>query len=54
MENLPNLIKLSEDDDNYYYDDYFRDDIVYLYQLKNGTIIACFQNGMIKTFKLDI
>ena len=54
MENLPNLIKLSEDDDNYYYDDYYRDDIVYLYQLKNGTIIACFQNGMIKTFKLDI
>ena len=54
MENLPNLIKLSEDDYNYYYDDYYRDDIVYLYQLKNGTIIACFQNGMIKTFKLDI
>ena len=54
MEDLPDLLKLNDDIDDYYYDEYFRDDIIHLSQLKNGTIIACFQNGMIKTFKLDI
>ena len=54
MENLPDLIQLAEDDDLYYYDQYIRDDIVCLCQLKNGTIIACFQNGMIQSIKLDI
>ena len=54
MEDLPDILKLSDDIDDYYYDEYFRDEIVYLCQLKNGTIIACFQNGMIKSFKLDI
>lgn len=54
MENLPDLIQLAEDDDYYYYDQYIREDIVCLYQLKNGTIIACFQNGMIQSIKLDI
>ena len=54
MEDLPDLLKLNDDIDDYYYDEYFRDDIIHLCQLKNGTIIACFQNGMIKSFKLDI
>ena len=54
MEDLPDILKLSDDIDDYYYDEYFRDEIVYLCQFKNGTIIACFQNGMIKSFKLDI
>ena len=54
MEDLPDLLKLNDDIDDYYYDEYFRDDIIHLSQLKNGTIIACFQNGMIKSFKLDI
>ena len=54
MEDLPDLLKLIDDYDDYYYDEYFRDDIIYLCQLKNGTIIACFQNGMIQSFKLDI
>ena len=54
MESLPDLIQLAEDDDYYYYDQYIREDIVCLYQLKNGTIIACFQNGMIQSIKLDI
>lgn len=54
MENLPDLIQLTEDNEYYYYDDYYRDNIVCLAQLKNGTIIACYQNGMIQSFKLDI
>ena len=54
MEDLPDILKLSDDIDDYYYDEYFRDEIVYLCQFKNGTIIACFQNGMIKSFKLYI
>ena len=54
MENLPDLIQLAEDDDLYYYDQYIRDDIVCLCQLNNGTIIVCFQNGMIQSIKLDI
>lgn len=54
MENLPDLIQLTEDNEYYYYDDYYKDNIVCLAQLKNGTIIACYQNGMIQSFKLDI
>ena len=54
MEDLPDLLKLIDDYDDYYYDEYFRDDIIYLCQLKNGTIIACSQNGTVKTFKLYI
>ena len=54
MENLPDIIQLVEDNDDYYYDEYYRDDIVCLSQLKNGTIIACFQNGTIQSFKLYI
>ena len=54
MENLPDLIQLTEDKEYYYYNDYYKDNIVCLAQLKNGTIIACYQNGMIQSFKLDI
>lgn len=54
MENLPDLLELIDDNDDYYYDEYYRDDIVCLSQLKNGTIVACFQNGMIQSFKLYI
>ena len=54
MENLPDIIQLLEDNDDYYYDEYYRDDIVCLSQLENGAIIACFQNGMIQSFKLYI
>ena len=54
MENLPDIIQLVEDNDDYYYDEYYRDDIVCLSQLENGAIIACFQNGMIQSFKLYI
>ena len=54
MENLPDIIQLVDDNDDYYYDQYYRDDIVCLSQLKNGTIIACFQNGTIQSFKLYI
>ena len=54
MENLPDLLELIDNNDDYYYDDYYRDDIVCLSQLNNGTIVACFQNGMIQSFKLSI
>ena len=54
MENLPDIIQFVDDNDDYYYDEYYRDDIVCLSQLKNGTIIACFQNGTIQSFKLYI
>ena len=54
MENLPDIIQFVDDNDDYYYDEYYRDNIVCLSQLKNGTIIACFQNGMIQSFKLYI
>ena len=54
MENLPDLIELVDESDDYYYDEYYRDEIVYLYQLKNGNIIVCFQNGIIQSLKLYI
>ena len=54
MENLPDIIQLVDDNDDYYYVEYYRDDIVCLSQLNNGTIIACFQNGTIQSFKLYI
>ena len=51
---LPDLIELNSDLDNYYEYEYYSDEIVCLSQLKNGTIIACSQNGMIRTFKLYV
>lgn len=54
MENLPDLLELYDNGDDYYYDELYRDNIVCLSQLKNGTIIACFENGMIQSFKLYI
>ena len=51
---LPVLIELNSDLDNYYEYEYYSDEIVCLYQIKNGTIIACSQNGMIRTFKLYV
>ena len=54
MTNLPDLIELNSDLDNYYEYEYYSDEIVCLSQLKNGTIIACSQNGIIRTFKLYV
>ena len=54
MVNLPDLVELDNVIDYYYDYQYYGDEIMCLSQLKNGTIIACSQNGTIKTFKLYI
>ena len=54
MINLPDLVELDNVIDYYYDYQYYGDEIMCLSQLKNGTIIACSQNGTIKTFKLYI
>ena len=57
MEELPILIQLNNDDDEYYNDYYYNYDsyvekIVYLYKLKDGRIITCYQNGKIEICNL--
>ena len=54
MTTLPDLIEFNSDLDNYYEYEYYSDEIVCFSQLKNGTIIACSQNGIIRTFKLYV
>ena len=46
MVNLPDLVELDNDIDYYYDYQYYGDEIICLSQLKNGTIIACLQNGI--------
>ena len=40
------LVELDNDIDYYYDYQYYGDEIICLSQLKNGTIIACLQNGI--------
>ena len=58
MEKLPNLIQFNNDDDDYYsynyynsYDSYV-DKITYMYKLKDGRVITCYQNGRIEICNL--
>ena len=58
MEELPNLIQFNNDDDDYYsynyynsYDSYV-DKITYMYKLKDGRVITCYQNGRIEICNL--
>ena len=57
MEELPNLIQLNNDDDDYYYDYYnsydsYVEKITYMLKLKDGRVITCYQNGRIEICSL--
>jgi len=57
MEELPNLIQINNDEDDYYYDYYnsydsYVEKITYMYKLKDGRIITCYQNGRIEICNL--
>ena len=57
MEELPILMQLNADEDDYYneyYTDYdsYTEKIVYLYKLKDGRIIICYENGKIEICNL--
>ena len=59
MEELPQIIKFNSnyyDDDYYDYCDYdyenYCEKIVYLYQLNDGRIVACYKNGNIYIINL--
>ena len=53
MEELPHLLQLNYDEfdeyySDYYYDyDYYTEKIVFIYKLRDGRIILCYQNGRI-------
>ena len=57
MEELPNLIQINNDDDDFYSDYYnnynsYVDKITYMYKLKDGRVITCYQNGRIEICNL--
>jgi hypothetical protein len=53
MEELPDLLQLNYDEfdeyynDYYYGNDYYTEKIVFIYKLRDGRIILCYQNGII-------
>jgi len=49
MEELPSLIQFNNDDD-YYDDSYelYNEKIIYIYKLKDGRVITCYQDGRIE------
>ncbi len=54
MEELPNLIQINNDNDDYYNISYnsYDERITYLYKLKDGRVITCYQNGRIEICNL--
>ena len=57
MEELPDLLQINNNDDDYYNDYYYSYDsyverIIYIYRLKDGRIIICYQSGKIEICKL--
>lgn len=53
MEELPDLIRFRNDyNDDYYNYDYYSDKVIYMYKLRDGSIILCYQNGLIEICNL--
>ena len=54
MEELPSLIQINNDNDDYYNNSYdtYDEKITYMYKLKDGRVITCYKNGRIEICNL--
>ena len=54
MEELPSLIQINNDNDDYYNNSYdtYDEKITYMYKLKDGRVIICYKNGRIEICNL--